>query len=249
MDQRPRKAFRCERGSTATCSGKAVDGCGKFVPPRRPHPSRATFTCTYHKAYESCLRACTPEGTTSSACPSPTWAALFDQVPLGAPAILGHADADGIVALQDLGDVTLQAHLEADDGRASMSALSPDTVSLIALLQRRGGGLPSDQVPAVLGCDSTWRVDMGFRFSSHILVEAYRGAVLLTPNAARSPRVEGEAVASSSRSHACCVTTTVAAGTSCCMTARLHVIDFRMGGSAPISSDLASLLHRLPTSI
>src|SRR5438128_5197251 len=38
-------------------------------------------------------------------------AALLEQVPLPVPAVLDHADALGIVALQDLGDLTLQAHL------------------------------------------------------------------------------------------------------------------------------------------
>ena len=36
---------------------------------------------------------------------------LLREVPLPVPAILGHSDAEGIVALEDLGDVTLQAHL------------------------------------------------------------------------------------------------------------------------------------------
>src|SRR5205807_5368312 len=38
---------------------------------------------------------------------------LMEQVPLPVPGILGHSDELGIVALQDLGDVTLQAHLGA----------------------------------------------------------------------------------------------------------------------------------------
>jgi aminoglycoside/choline kinase family phosphotransferase len=38
---------------------------------------------------------------------------LMQQVPLPVPDILGHSDELGILALQDLGDVTLQAHLGA----------------------------------------------------------------------------------------------------------------------------------------
>src|SRR5438093_9458079 len=37
--------------------------------------------------------------------------ALLQKVPLPVPAIFGHSDEDGVVALEDLGDVTLQAHL------------------------------------------------------------------------------------------------------------------------------------------
>src|SRR2546428_7144785 len=40
-------------------------------------------------------------------------AELLQKVPLPVPAVLGHSDALGILALQDLGDVTLQAHLGA----------------------------------------------------------------------------------------------------------------------------------------
>src|SRR5205823_600274 len=36
---------------------------------------------------------------------------LFERIPLPIPGMLGHSDDLGIVALQDLGDVTLQAHL------------------------------------------------------------------------------------------------------------------------------------------
>ena len=38
-------------------------------------------------------------------------ARLFEQIPLPIPRILHHDDALGILGLQDLGDVTLQAHL------------------------------------------------------------------------------------------------------------------------------------------
>ena len=40
-------------------------------------------------------------------------AELLQQIPLPVPAVLGHSDELGILALQDLGDVTLQAHLGA----------------------------------------------------------------------------------------------------------------------------------------
>src|SRR5882672_5292962 len=62
---------------------------------------------------------------------------LLEQIPLPVPGVLGHSDELGIVALQDLGDVTLQAHL----GAASPSqhaALYRQAVALIEQLQRRG---------------------------------------------------------------------------------------------------------------
>src|SRR5438445_11398827 len=65
---------------------------------------------------------------------------LLQQVPLPVPAVLGHSDALGILALQDLGDVTLQAHLGAATP-AEHAALYRRAVAFIDLLQRRGAEL------------------------------------------------------------------------------------------------------------
>jgi len=64
-------------------------------------------------------------------------AELLHRMPLPVPAILGHSDGTGILALQDLGDVTLQAHLGAATP-AEHAALYREAVSLIEILQRRG---------------------------------------------------------------------------------------------------------------
>src|SRR5438874_1720262 len=44
-------------------------------------------------------------------------AGLLQQVPLPVPVVLDHSDTLGIIALQDLGDVTLQAHRAAATAR------------------------------------------------------------------------------------------------------------------------------------
>ena len=100
---------------------------------------------------------------------------LLQQIPLPVPAILGHSDELGIVALQDLGDVTLQAHL----GAASPSehaALYRQAVALIEQLQRRGGELRSEAyLPYRIAFDEeklTWELDF---FAKHF-IEGYRGA-------------------------------------------------------------------------
>ena len=104
-------------------------------------------------------------------------AELLQQIPLPVPLILGHSNALGIIALQDLGDVTLQAHL----GSAPLTehaALYRQAVALIERLQRRGGELHSDRfVPYTVAFDVeklTW--ELGF-FLKHF-VEGYRAAVL-----------------------------------------------------------------------
>ena len=102
---------------------------------------------------------------------------LLQQVPLPVPAILGHSDTLGIVALQDLGDVTLQAHLGAASP-AEHQALYRQAVAFIALLQRRGAELASDAYqPYTITFDVeklTWELNF---FVRHYL-EAYRGVAL-----------------------------------------------------------------------
>ena len=55
---------------------------------------------------------------------------LMAAMPVPVPAILGHSNELGIIALQDLGDVTLQAHLGAAT-RAEHAALYRQAVTLI----------------------------------------------------------------------------------------------------------------------
>ena len=100
---------------------------------------------------------------------------LMQQIPLPVPDILGHSDELGILAQQDLGDVTLQAHL----GAASPSehaAVYRQAVALIEQLQRRGAELQSGAfLPYCIAFDVeklTWELDF---FAKHF-VEGYRGA-------------------------------------------------------------------------
>jgi N-acetylmuramate 1-kinase len=103
---------------------------------------------------------------------------LLTAMPAPVPSILGHSDALGIIALQDLGDVTLQAHLGAATP-AEHRALYRQAVSLVETLQRRGDELASPEyAPYHVGFDVeklTWELQF---FTKHFL-EAYRGAVLL----------------------------------------------------------------------
>src|SRR5262249_55359665 len=100
---------------------------------------------------------------------------LLKQMRLPVPSILGHSDHDGILALQDLGDVTLQAHLGAAS-RTEHAALYREAVSLVDIMQSRGrefdaGGF----MPYRVAFDVeklTWELEF---FVKHFLV-AYRGA-------------------------------------------------------------------------
>jgi aminoglycoside/choline kinase family phosphotransferase len=104
-------------------------------------------------------------------------ARLLAEMPVPIPSVLGHADDLGILVLEDLGDVTLQAHLGAATP-AEHAALYRESVALIATLQRRGTELESPKyLPYSIAFDVeklTWEMDF---FIKHFL-EAYRGVVL-----------------------------------------------------------------------
>jgi N-acetylmuramate 1-kinase len=107
-------------------------------------------------------------------------ARLLASMPVPIPSVLGHADDLGVLALADLGDVTLQAHLGAASA-AEHAALYRQAVALIATLQRRGAELSSPQyLPYAIAFDVeklAWELDF---FIKHF-IEAYRGVVIAEP--------------------------------------------------------------------
>ena len=102
---------------------------------------------------------------------------LFTSIPLPIPAIAGHADDLGILILEDLGDVTLQAHLGVTQP-AEHDALYKQAVELVFRMQRKGAELESDDfIPYRIAFDRDklmW--EMNF-FVKHFL-EAYRGVAI-----------------------------------------------------------------------
>jgi hypothetical protein len=111
------------------------------------------------------------------ALPFVTVARLFSAMPVPVPRILEHSNPLGIIALEDLGDVTLQAHLGAASP-AEHAALYREAVTLITTIQARGRELASPaHVPYGIAFDAeklTWELQF---FARHFL-EAYRGAGL-----------------------------------------------------------------------
>ncbi len=169
-------------------------------------------------------------------------AGLLRRIPLPVPDILGHSDPLGIVALQDLGDVTLQAHLGAASP-AEHAALYRQAVALIELLQRRGADLQSDRyLPYGVAFDVeklAWELDF---FTKHF-IEGYRGATLT----AAERRALGEEWAT-------VVQELAAEPRVLChrdyhsrnlmlSDASLYIIDFQDARMGPDTYDLASLLR------
>jgi aminoglycoside/choline kinase family phosphotransferase len=104
-------------------------------------------------------------------------AELLQLIPLPVPTVLGHSDELGIVALQDLGDVTLQAHLGAAS-HAEHAALYRQAVALIEQLQRRGVDLRSDAYPPYRVAFDVEKLSWELEFFATYFVQGYRGVAL-----------------------------------------------------------------------
>jgi aminoglycoside/choline kinase family phosphotransferase len=167
---------------------------------------------------------------------------LLKQIPLPAPAILGHSDAEGILALEDLGDVTLQAHLGAAS-ESQHAALYREAVALIDQLQRRGAELASEcYIPYGIVFDVeklTWELDFFVRHFMH----AYR-AVALGPAEQGAIAEEWRAIAEelSSEPRVLCHRDYHSRNLMV-RDGRLHIIDFQDARMGPDTYDLASLLR------
>ncbi|HXG53755.1 MAG TPA: phosphotransferase [Vicinamibacterales bacterium] len=169
-------------------------------------------------------------------------ARLLEAMPVPIPRVIGHADDLGVLALEDLGDVTLQAHLGAATP-AEHAALYRQSVALIATLQRRGAELSSpDYLPYGVAFDVeklTWEMDF---FIKHFL-EAYRG-VLLADEAREALRRElaGMVEALAAEPRVLCHRDYHSRNLML-HDGRLYIIDFQDARMGPDTYDLVSLLR------
>jgi aminoglycoside/choline kinase family phosphotransferase len=169
-------------------------------------------------------------------------AELLLSMPLPVPAILDHAPDLGILALEDLGDVTLQAHLgTAPTGEHRR--LYREAVSLIELLQRRGSELSASGAPPYrIAFDVeklTWELDF---FTKHFL-EAYRG-VAIADEARAALSGEWRALAEELASEPRVLCHRDYHSRNLMLHAnRLYIIDFQDARLGPDTYDLVSLLR------
>ena len=167
---------------------------------------------------------------------------LYSSMPVPVPQILGHSDPLGIIALQDLGDVTLQAHLGAASF-AEHKALYREAVTLIETLQRRGAELASpDYLPYGIAFDVeklTWELQF---FTRHFL-EGYRGAGL-TPSAREALAAEYAAIVEELASEPRVLCHRDYHSRNLMLhEGRLYIIDFQDTRMGPDTYDLVSLLR------
>lgn len=169
-------------------------------------------------------------------------AELLHRMPVPAPEILGHSDTDGILALTDLGDCTLQAHLTAT-GNAARLDLYEQAVSLIDTLQRRGRELAADRyVPYRLAFDVeklTWELDF---FQRHFL-EAHRGARLSDADTRTLTGAWADIATELAAEPRVLCHRDYHSRNLMLHQGRLHLIDFQDARLGPGTYDLASLLR------
>ena len=169
-------------------------------------------------------------------------AELMHQVPLPVPRILGHSDTDGLIALEDLGDVTLQAHLGAAP-TTEHAALYREAVALIEQLQRRGAEMASDNyVPYRIAFDVeklTWELEF---FVRHF-VEGYRSRTLsASERSILSEEWRGLAEELAAESRVLCHRDYHSRNLML-HRGRLYIIDFQDARMGPDTYDLVSLLR------
>ncbi|SVD24571.1 uncharacterized protein METZ01_LOCUS377425, partial [marine metagenome] len=169
-------------------------------------------------------------------------ASLLEQMEVSVPTVLEHATDLGVLALQDLGDVTLQAHL----GTGSTSdhlAVYREAVDLITVIQRKGLAMASPSIlPFTVTFDVKkfmWELDY---FAEHFL-EGYRG-VTLSDDARLSISLEFQKLSEELASEPQVLCHRDYHSRNLMLhNERLYVIDFQDARMGPATYDLVSLLR------
>ena len=169
-------------------------------------------------------------------------ARLLGQMPVPIPNVIGHADDIGVLALEDLGDVTLQAHLGAAPS-AEHAALYRQAVTLIATMQRRGSELASPAyLPFSVAFDVeklTWELDF---FTKHF-IEGYRGTVIPGSARAKLRSLFGEIARELASEPRVLCHRDYHSRNLMLHDGRLYIIDFQDARMGPDTYDLVSLLR------
>ena len=169
-------------------------------------------------------------------------ARLLARMDVPVPAVRGSAGDLGILALEDLGDVTLERFL-ATATAPQRRAVYADAVDLIARLQRRGRELAApDYLPFTLAFDEaklTWELDF---FVEHFLLGYRRAQLSAAARAALGAELGALARALAAEARVLChrdyhSRNLMLHG------GRLYVIDFQDARLGPDTYDLVSLLR------
>jgi len=169
-------------------------------------------------------------------------ARLLSAMPVPVPRIMGHSSELGIIALEDLGDVTLQAHVGTKSA-AEHAALYREAVSLITSIQQRGRELAAPQyLPYGVAFDVE-KLMWELRFFTKHFLEAYRGA-RLTDSVREALAQEYSAIAGELAAEPRVLCHRDYHSRNLMLhRGRLYIIDFQDARMGPDTYDLASLLR------
>ena len=189
----------------------------------------------------SIVLAIHPEPFATDALPEIEVGALFERLAIPVPAVIDQAGDLGILAIEDLGDQTLQDWLTVPG--SDPAPYYREAVGLIAKLQRDGAGLRAQgSLPFTLAFDTT-KLTWELAFFQSEFLHAYRN-VSLAPSAAEALRQElltiAEALAAEPRvlCHRDYHSRNLMVHRN-----RLVVIDFQDARMGPATYDLVSLLR------
>lgn len=169
-------------------------------------------------------------------------AELFGAMGVPVPRVIARADELGILVLEDLGDVSLQAHL-AGAPAAERTARYRAAIGIIQTLQRRGRELASLELPpyGLAFDEETLTRELEF-FTTHFL-EGHVGASL-SPASYRAIRVEYGALARALAAEPRVLCHRDFHSRNLMVQGdRLRVIDFQDARMGPNTYDLVSLLR------
>ena len=174
--------------------------------------------------------------------PFPNVARLLARMQVPAPAVLGGADDLGILMLDDLGDDTLQASLDAA-GTARRDALYREAVDLIVRMQQGGRELAGSAAgPFTVAFDETkltWELDF---FVEHFLAGLRRARLSAAARSALGGELRAVARELAAEPRVFCHRDYHSRNLML-HRGRLYVIDFQDARMGPDTYDLVSLLR------
>jgi aminoglycoside/choline kinase family phosphotransferase len=190
----------------------------------------------------SLVLALNPEPFDFETLPFVRVSALLSAMPVPVPAIEDHAGDLGVLSLQDLGDVTLQAYLGAVEPREHVD-LYRMAVSFIEIMQRRGAELASPSYPPYAIAFDVEKLLWELEFFTKHFIEGYKGSVLDTETRAALTE-EWQAIASelSGEPRVLCHRDYHSRNLML-SSGELYIIDFQDARMGPDTYDLASLLR------
>ncbi len=163
-------------------------------------------------------------------------------MPVPVPSIADHAGDLGVLSLQDLGDVTLQAYLGAVQPAEHVD-LYRLAVSFVEIMQRRGAELASPAYPPYTIAFDVEKLLWELEFFTKHFIEGYKG-VRIDPEARAALTQEWQALAAELAAEPRVLCHRDYHSRNLMLSAgELYIIDFQDARMGPDTYDLASLLR------